>query len=69
MNGSFVKGNLGKYYFSKSNQEGIEEKVNLINVATGIKYFGLLQVLLEHYYINKKCFLMNLKIIYILNGK
>ncbi|MGK0255752.1 MAG: putative ATPase [Arcobacteraceae bacterium] len=40
IHGGFLKNNDGSYYFQRD-----DKKVQLINTATGIKYFGILQVL------------------------
>lgn len=52
ISGEFIKDDLGKFYYSKENNHGIEEKIPLKNIATGIKVFGILQILLENCYIN-----------------
>jgi predicted ATPase len=51
--GKFKKDNMGRYYFNKNNK-----KIELINTATGIKYFGILQVLSQNNYLNQKTILV-----------
>lgn len=41
--GEFKKDDMGKFYFQKD-----KKRIELINTATGIKYFGILQVLSEN---------------------
>ena len=48
INGRFKQDNFGKFIFNKE-----DKKVELINTATGIKYFGILQVLSQNNYLNK----------------
>ncbi|MDQ7043550.1 MAG: AAA family ATPase [Sulfurimonas sp.] len=43
INGEFLKNNAGDFYFQKDNK-----KIKLINTATGIKYFGILQTLSDN---------------------
>lgn len=51
--GNFVKDSIGKYYYERQNSDGNFVKVPLKNIATGIKNFGIVQVLLKNCYINK----------------
>lgn len=51
--GNFIKDNLGKYYYEKKNGSEISIKVPLKNIATGIKNFGIVQILLKNCYINE----------------
>jgi predicted ATPase len=53
MGGEFKKDNLGKYYFTKKNK-----RIELINTATGIKYFGLFQVLSQNNHLTNKTMLI-----------
>ncbi len=48
INGKFKKDELGNYYFERDNK-----KISLLNTATGIKYFGLFQVLSQNNYLNE----------------
>ena len=48
INGKFKKDELGNYYFERDNK-----KISLLNTATGIKYFGIFQVLSQNNYLNK----------------
>ena len=48
MGGEFKKDEIGRYYFDKKGQ-----RVELVNTATGIKYFGIFQVLSQNNYLNK----------------
>lgn len=43
INGEFLKNSAGNFYFQKDNR-----KIKLINTATGIKYFGILQTLSDN---------------------
>ena len=43
INGEFLKNNAGNFYFQKN-----DKKIKLINTATGIKYFGILQTLSDN---------------------
>jgi len=45
MNGEFQKGDIGKVYFLKN---GVDTPIPLSNVASGIKSFGILQMLLQN---------------------
>jgi ABC-type branched-subunit amino acid transport system ATPase component len=53
MGGEFKKDDLGHYYFEKQGQ-----KIELVNTATGIKTFGLFQVLSQNSYLNKNTVLV-----------
>jgi predicted ATPase len=53
INGMFKKDDNGNFYFERENQ-----KISLLNTATGIKYFGILQVLSQNNYLNKNTFLV-----------
>ena len=53
INGDFKEDQLGNFYFYKNSQ-----KLELINTATGIKYFGLLQVLSNNNWLQKNSFLV-----------
>ncbi|CAA6823258.1 MAG: ABC transporter, ATP-binding protein [uncultured Sulfurovum sp.] len=48
MGGEFKKDEVGRYYFDKNGQ-----RIELVNTATGIKYFGIFQVLSQNNYLNK----------------
>ena len=48
MGGEFKKDDMGRYYFDKQGQ-----RVELVNTATGIKTFGIFQVLSQNNYLNK----------------
>lgn len=50
INGNFIKDDFGNFYFQKNSN-----KIKLINTATGIKYFGILQTLSnnKHFYKNQ----------------
>ncbi len=48
MGGEFKKDEMGRYYFDKNG-----ERIELVNTATGIKYFGIFQVLSQNNYLNK----------------
>ena len=48
MGGEFKKDEMGRYYFDKNGQ-----KIDLVNTATGIKTFGIFQVLSQNNYLNK----------------
>ena len=54
--GDFTKSDLNKYRFAKKDQNAFEQNIELMNTATGIKYFGLLQVLLKNGYFDSECF-------------
>jgi len=53
MGGEFKKDEMGHYYFDKQGQ-----KIDLLNTATGIKTFGLFQVLSQNNYLNKDAVLI-----------
>jgi len=53
MGGEFKKDELGHYYFDKQGK-----RIELINTATGIKTFGLFQVLSQNNYLNKDTILI-----------
>ena len=48
INGSFVKDEIGSYFFEKNNK-----KIELANTAMGIKSFGILQILSENNWLNE----------------
>ena len=53
MGGEFKKDEMGRYYFDKKGQ-----RIELVNTATGIKYFGLFQVLSQNNYLNEETVLI-----------
>ena len=53
MGGEFKKDNMGKYFFEKRKQ-----RIELEHTATGIKYFGIFQVLSQNNYLNEKTVLI-----------
>jgi len=53
MGGEFKKDEMGHYYFDKQGQ-----RIELVNTATGIKYFGIFQVLSQNNYLNKNMVLV-----------
>ena len=53
MGGEFKKDEMGRYYFDKKGQ-----RIELVNTATGIKYFGLFQVLSQNKYLNEETVLI-----------
>ncbi|HFD14132.1 MAG TPA: hypothetical protein ENJ34_02395 [Epsilonproteobacteria bacterium] len=53
MGGEFKKDEMGRYYFDKQGQ-----RVELVNTATGIKTFGIFQVLSQNNYLNKNMVLI-----------
>ncbi len=53
MGGEFKKDEMGRYYFDKAGQ-----RIELLNTATGIKYFGIFQVLSQNKYLNKNTVLI-----------
>ncbi len=53
INGKFKKDDFGNFYFEKDNK-----KISLLNTATGIKYFGIFQVLSQNNYLNKETVLI-----------
>jgi len=48
MGGEFTKDEMGRYYFDKQGQ-----RIELVNTATGIKTFGIFQVLSQNNWLNK----------------
>lgn len=53
MKGEFKKDKMGRFFFDKNGQ-----RISLLNTATGIKYFGLLQVLSQNNWLNKDSILI-----------
>ena len=53
MGGEFKKDDMGRYYFDKQGQ-----RIEVENVATGIKYFGIFQVLSQNKYLNEDTILI-----------
>ena len=53
MGGEFKKDELGHYYFDKQGK-----RIELVNTATGIKTFGIFQVLSQNNYLNKNTVLV-----------
>jgi len=53
MGGEFKKDEMGRYYFDKDG-----ERVELVNTATGIKYFAIFQVLSHNNHLNKDLILV-----------
>jgi predicted ATPase len=53
MGGEFKKDEMGRYYFDKRGQ-----RIELVNTATGIKYFGIFQVLSQNNYLNENTVLV-----------
>ena len=53
MGGEFKKDEMGRYYFDKKGK-----RIELVNTATGIKYFGIFQVLSQNNYLNKNSILV-----------
>ena len=53
MGGEFKKDEMGRYYFDKQGQ-----RIELVNTATGIKYFGIFQVLSQNNYLNENTVLI-----------
>ncbi|MFK5976942.1 MAG: AAA family ATPase, partial [Sulfurovum sp.] len=53
MGGEFKKDEMGRYYFDKQGQ-----RIELVNTATGIKYFGLFQILSQNNYLNRDSILI-----------
>jgi len=53
MGGEFKKDEMGRYYFDKQGQ-----RIELVNTATGIKYFGIFQVLSQNNYLNENTVLV-----------
>lgn len=50
MKGQFIEGN-DKFYFARPNEQGSISEIQLKNIATGIKSFGIIQTLLKNSYI------------------
>jgi len=53
MGGEFKKDEMGRYYFDKYGK-----KIELVNTATGIKMFGIFQVLSQNNYLNENTVLV-----------
>jgi len=53
INGKFKKDELGNYYFERE-----DKKISLLNTATGIKYFGIFQILSQNNYLNQNTVLI-----------
>ena len=53
MGGEFKKDEMGRYYFDKKGQ-----RIELVNTATGIKYFGIFQVLSQNNYLTQDTILV-----------
>jgi predicted ATPase len=53
MGGEFKKDEMDRYYFDKDGK-----RIELVNTATGIKYFGIFQVLSQNNYLNKNTVLI-----------
>ncbi len=53
INGSFTQDDLGNFFFMRG-----KDRIELINTATGIKAFGILQVLSQNNYLNKETVLI-----------
>jgi predicted ATPase len=53
MGGEFKKDEMGRYYFDKQGQ-----RIELVNTATGIKYFGIFQILSQNSYLNEETVLV-----------
>jgi predicted ATPase len=53
MGGEFKKDEMGRYYFDKQGQ-----RIELVNTATGIKYFGIFQILSQNNYLNENTVLI-----------
>jgi predicted ATPase len=53
MKGEFKKDAMGRFFFDKQGQE-----IKLLNTATGIKYFGLFQVLSQNNYLTENTILI-----------
>jgi len=53
INGKFKRDELGNYYFERK-----KKKISLLNTATGIKYFGIFQILSQNNYLNKNTVLI-----------
>jgi predicted ATP-dependent endonuclease of OLD family len=53
MGGEFKKDEMGRYYFDKKGQ-----RIELVNTATGIKYFGIFQILSQNNYLTDRMILI-----------
>jgi len=53
INGDFKKDDLGNFFFVKK-----DKRIELLNTATGIKYFGIFQVLSQNNYLNENTILI-----------
>jgi len=53
MGGEFKKDEMGRYYFDKQGQ-----RIELVNTATGIKTFGIFQVLSQNHWLNENTVLI-----------
>ncbi|BAF71317.1 AAA family ATPase [Sulfurovum sp. NBC37-1] len=53
MDGKFEKDEKGSYFFNRNGK-----RIELVNTATGIKYFGIFQVLSQNNYLNKNTVLV-----------
>ena len=53
INGDFKKDEVGNFFFEKE-----DKKIELLNTATGIKYFGIFQVLSQNNYLNENTILI-----------
>ena len=53
INGDFKKDDLGNFFFEKE-----DKRIELLNTATGIKYFGIFQVLSQNNYLNENTILI-----------
>lgn len=53
MGGQFEKDEKGSYFFNKDGQ-----RIELVNTATGVKYFGIFQVLSQNNYLNENTVLV-----------
>jgi len=54
IDGTFKRDTSGRYYFSRQNIFNIEKTYNLQVISGGIKYFGILQSLLNNAYLNSR---------------
>jgi len=53
INGDFKKDDLGNFFYEKE-----DKRIELLNTATGIKYFGIFQVLSQNNYLNENTILI-----------
>jgi len=53
INGDFKKDEVGNFFFEKE-----DKRIELLNTATGIKYFGIFQVLSQNNYLNENTILI-----------